>query len=169
MKAHKAPWGRSLVAVSALVCLLCLVMSFLLARHGVPWLAALVPVAVVLCATPFTIRGYSVSPDEVLVHRFGWTSRLPLAGLQSVEHVPDAMKGSIRTFGNGGLFSFTGLFRNRRLGSYRAFATDPHRSVVLRFPKRTVVVTPGVPEDFVAELAGRCEPAPTAAAPRPAG
>jgi len=169
MKAYNAPWSRSLIAVSILATGLCLVISFLLVRQGLPWLAALTPLAVVLCATPFAIRGYSVAPDQVLVHRFGWTSRLPLAGLQSVQHVPDAMKGSIRTFGNGGLFSFTGLFRNRRLGSYRAFATDPHRSVVLRFAKRTVVLTPDEPEEFAAELAGRCEPVPTAAAPRPAG
>ncbi len=52
------------------------------------------------------------------------------------------MKGSIRTFGNGGLFCFSGRFRNRKLGSYRAFATDPKLAVVLRFPDKIVVVTP---------------------------
>src|SRR5271166_5024459 len=44
MKSYKAPWSRSLVAVSTLACLLCLGLSFLLARKGLPWLAALVPV-----------------------------------------------------------------------------------------------------------------------------
>ena len=56
---------------------------------------------------------------------------------------------SIRTFGNGGLYSFTGWFRNTALGAYRAFVTDPHRTVVLHFPTRTVVVSPSAPEDFV--------------------
>jgi len=62
------------------------------------------------------------------------------------------MRGSIRTFGNGGLFSFTGFYRNRLLGAYRAFVTDPRQAVVLRFPKRNVVVSPGAPEEFVRDL-----------------
>jgi hypothetical protein len=56
-------------------------------------------------------------------------------------------------FGNGGLFSFTGLFRNRSLGTYRAFLTDLHRTVVLHFSKRTVVLSPSAPDDFVHDVA----------------
>ncbi len=52
----------------------------------------------------------------------------------------------------GGLFSFTGSFRNKALGAYRAFVTDPHRTVVLRFPKRTVIVSPDSPEAFLHEI-----------------
>jgi len=62
------------------------------------------------------------------------------------------MKGSLRLFGNGGLFSSSGLFWNRRLGRYRAFATDPGNAVVLEFPDRTLVVTPESPSGFLAAL-----------------
>src|SRR3954464_11996498 len=96
----------------------------------------------------FTIRGYTVTPDALLVHRLFWTTRLPLAGLQSAQFEPNAMRWSIRTFGNGGLFSFTGWYRNKALGAYRAFVTDPHQTVVLHFPNRTVVVSPSVPAEF---------------------
>jgi hypothetical protein len=63
------------------------------------------------------------------------------------------MRGSIRTFGNGGAFSFSGVYYNKRLGSYRAFVTDPRRAVVLRYATRKVVLSPAVPEDFVNDLA----------------
>ncbi len=46
------------------------------------------------------------------------------------------MRGSLRLFGNGGMFSITGLYRNRALGNYRAFVTDLKKTVVLRFMKR---------------------------------
>ena len=59
------------------------------------------------------------------------------------------MRGSVRVFGNGGLFSITGRFWNRKLGWYRAYATDPSRAVVLRYPKRTVVITPHDPQHFI--------------------
>ncbi|HXZ86218.1 MAG TPA: PH domain-containing protein, partial [Myxococcota bacterium] len=60
-----------------------------------------------------------------------------------------AMTGSMRLFGNGGLFSFTGLFQSRTLGRYRAFVTDPARAVVLRTARRVVIVSPAEPQAFV--------------------
>jgi hypothetical protein len=65
------------------------------------------------------------------------------------------MKGSIRLFGNGGLFSFTGLYRNKKLGNYRAFVNDWHKCVILRFAKRTIVVSPNDPDGFVAVVEER--------------
>jgi hypothetical protein len=63
-----------------------------------------------------------------------------------------AMKGSLRTCGNGGVFSFTGWYWSQSLGFYRAFVMDLNRTVVLRFGRRTVVVSPDDPAGFVAEL-----------------
>ena len=45
--------------------------------------------------------------------------------------------------------SVPGFFRNRTLGRYRAYATDPGRAVVLVLGGRTVVVTPGEPRIFL--------------------
>jgi len=55
------------------------------------------------------------------------------------------MRGSIRTSGNGGAFSFTGFYHNKRLRSYRAYVTAPRRTVVLRYADRRVVLSPGAP------------------------
>jgi hypothetical protein len=63
------------------------------------------------------------------------------------------MRGSIRTSGNGGAFSFTGFYHNKRLRSYRAYVTAPRRTVVLRYADRRMVLSPGAPEDFVSDLA----------------
>jgi hypothetical protein len=46
----------------------------------------------------------------------------------------------------------TGLFRNRTLGMYRAFVTDPARAVVLKTAGRTIVISPSEPEAFLEEL-----------------
>jgi hypothetical protein len=63
------------------------------------------------------------------------------------------MRGSLRTFGNGGAFSFTGFYYNKRLRSYRAYVTDPRRAVILRYANRRVVLSPASPADFVDDLA----------------
>jgi len=60
------------------------------------------------------------------------------------------MKGSIRVFGNGGFFAFTGFYWSRTIGRYRAYVMDPKQSVVLRLERRQFSVSPDHPENFIA-------------------
>lgn len=140
-KQHPAPWGRALIVISSLSSLLCLGIAagFALSRDPRLHWPALLPLVVVAVCALFTVRGYVVTADALLVRRLLWNTRLPWTGaaaLQSVQAEPDAMRGSIRLWGNGGMYSFTGLFRSKALGSYRAFVMDRHRTVVLRFADR---------------------------------
>ena len=64
------------------------------------------------------------------------------------------MEGSLKLFGNGGMFSFTGWFWSKKLGRFRAYATNLNCTVVLRWEKRTVVVSPDNAVEFVRELMG---------------
>ena len=179
-----APWGRSLaiatsvqVLVLLAVCAATLLAGFLDAdpQSWQRWLASLVgvglPLTVVGAAARFAVRGYTVRDDSILVHRLGWSTRVDLRGLESATVSPHVMRRSVRELGNGGLFAYTGRFRNSSLASYRAFVTDHARTVVLRFPGRAdgkvLVVSPDDPEAFVTLLADRRGTAasPTGSAP----
>jgi len=156
MKRFSAPWGKTLIWVSVLISALLvgiLCMSTF-GPHGrntllldLLWL--LLPVSAL-----FTIRGYTLTPDAILVHRLFWDTRLPREGLVSATVEPKAINRSLRVCGNGGVFSFTGWFWSKQLGRYKAYVTDLNRTVVLRWEKRTAVVSPGDPEGFVRELMG---------------
>lgn len=98
------------------------------------------------------VRGYSITAEAIVVHRYGWVTKFPLVTLVSAEIDPNAMKRSIRTFGNGGLFGFIGRFRNKHLGSYTAYVTNTLNSVVLRYPDKTIVISPDNPAVFVEQL-----------------
>jgi hypothetical protein len=104
----------------------------------------------------FVVRGYELEPNVLLVRRLLWSTRIPLDNLTNAWADETAMKGSMRLFGNGGMFVFAGIFTNRKLGRYRAFATQPRNSVVLRFSNRTVVVTPDRPLEFLQTLSLFC-------------
>ena len=119
------------------------------ASLGVPILLMGLPLVVLLGAIPFMVRGYVLTESEIVVKRLGWNTRLSLSDLRSVAGDAEAMRGSLRLLGNGGLFSFSGEFWNRKLGRYRALATDPDRAVVLRYAKRVVVITPHDPQQFI--------------------
>ncbi|HXI69662.1 MAG TPA: PH domain-containing protein [Verrucomicrobiae bacterium] len=152
---YPAPWGKTLCWVSLLASALLLgVVLTLTGRPGpelVRWLAVL-PALILPGTALFIIRSYAIEPNALAIRRLLWTTRLPLSGLQSATAEPDAMRRSIRLCGNGGLFSITGWYRNRALGNYRAFVTDLTQTVVLRFPKKTIVVSPENPERFVSDI-----------------
>jgi hypothetical protein len=57
----------------------------------------------------FVVRGYTITPDAILVHRLFWSTRLPRVGLQSATAEPKVMRKSIRTCGNGGFFHSPGF------------------------------------------------------------
>jgi hypothetical protein len=155
MTEYKAHWSKSLVVVSLAATVICLGSAYFVAEQdgrGFASWPALLLLAIVMGSALFTIRGYAIGPDAILVRRLFWATRLPLAGLQHASFDPEAMRRSIRTFGNGGLFSITGFFRSKALGSYRAFVTDQNRTVVLRYSKRTVVLSPTEAEEFVRDV-----------------
>lgn len=68
MKSYKAPWSVSLIVISSLVSLVCLILSFGLARSGYAF-GALLPVTIVFGGLLFTIRGYTITREAILVHR----------------------------------------------------------------------------------------------------
>lgn len=160
----RALWGRPLKAVSAVATALLLGIAALeavvLPRHllgGWPWLVAtFLPLLILAGSLPFVVRGYVLSPGRLQVQRLLWRTEIPLESLSRAWASPEATSGSLRLFGNGGLFSFTGLFRNKRLGTYRAFFTDATRAVALELPGRNVVVSPESPAEFLAQLQRLC-------------
>lgn len=158
MKTYQAPWGKILKWTSAMLVVLAIAMcggmSFLYAEvsNWAAFLACWGMPLVVLGCLPFVVRGYVITEDAILIRRLWWNTCLKRDDLKSAEVLPKAMNRSLRTCGNGGVFSFTGWYWSKSLGAYRAFVTDLNRTVVLRFEKKTVVVSPDQPEDFVREL-----------------
>lgn len=167
-----APWSLAVKIITLVVLGLLLGIPFvsnLTMPDSTPLFARLVatvlPPAILVCTLPFIVRGYVLSDGELCIERFGWQNRFQLSEVKSVVADPEAMRWSIRLFGSGGVFGFFGWFRNRSLGTYRAYGTDPKNTVVLEMRHVTIVVTPDDPARFVAEVTRRCG---GAASPTPA-
>jgi hypothetical protein len=163
VKQYAAPWGKLLIWTSMVASAICVGVTISIAimvpsdtdfTGPVRWIA-LLPVVIVLITLLFMVRGYVVTADEIVVERPFWSTRFERARLHSASIDPEALRGSLRLFGNGGMFSFTGLFWNSKLGRFRAFITDPRRSVILRFADRIVVISPADPDAFVRDVAPR--------------
>jgi len=154
---YGAPWGTSLKVMTAATCLILVgvaVSGVVTSQGDVTRIAVTVgiPTLLLLAALPFVVRGYRLEESRLVVQRLLWETRVDLEGLRSARHDPGAMAGSIRTFGNGGLFSFSGRFRNSSLGPYRAWVTDPKLAVVIDLGDRTLVVSPDRPREMAERL-----------------
>jgi len=159
-KYYKAHWGRWLIVSSVLACLLMIGITVAICWLVPIWwvkvqMLVLTPLTIIPAAL-FTVRGYIIMENELLVQRLFWNTRIPLQGLVSAQVDLNVLKGKvIRTFGNGGLFSFSGSYYSKSHGHFRAFVTDLKNPVVLRFEKRVIVISPSEPEDFVQRLSHR--------------
>jgi hypothetical protein len=91
------------------------------------------PLVILAVCSLFTVRGYTVSANQLIVHRFGWSNAIDLSNLLTADFAPGVRQGSLRTFANGGLFAFAGHFHASELGAYRAYVTDGMKAVVLKF------------------------------------
>jgi hypothetical protein len=153
-----APWSRGIKIVTWCVIVLIVGLAIILPRT-VPrkdfWVAVLIPGAVLLIlgiTALFCVRGYTVRHRELWIQRSFWQTRLPLRELEGAYADAKAMHKCLRSCGNGGFTGITGWFYNKKLGNFRAFITDPARSVVLEFKSRKVVVSPDDPAEFVRAL-----------------
>ena len=155
-----APWPGVLKVSSAIVTLLVAAVDYGAFRalppagpaHVVGRIVALSLPVMLLMSVLFIVTGFAVDGRTLYVRRMLWSTRFDLAGLRQIGREPDAIKGSVRIFGNAGLYSFSGIYRSKKLGRYRLFATDPARSVAMICSAGTVVVTPADPDAFIGRV-----------------
>jgi len=140
------------IAVSVLLIGVTTVLTVAVPLPGYAQPAVWLPLVILVAAIPFVVRAYRVEDGVLMVRRLFWVSRVPLGVLREARIDPQAGAGSIRLLGNGGLFSFTGWFRNTKLGRYRAFVTDWQHAVVLRGEVCTALLSPADPAAFVRAL-----------------
>jgi len=144
----RAPWCLTVKIITPLAIAIVAALPFFVPARTMLWLHGWMWGVVVVCLFS-SVSGFSVRNGQLLVHRLGWATKFELAQLSAFGANPHAMMGSIRLFGNGGFFSFTGYYRNSVIGNFRAYVTDPAKSVVLEFGDRKIVISPDDPQAFV--------------------
>ena len=158
---YKASWGRHLKIVTT-ICVLILIglPLFKIVESGMltQWNFALIVKTLlpwcllILIVALFQVRGYVLTSKQLIVKRLFWKNRVNLSSLVSAEFDSQAMSNSWRIFGNGGFFSITGIFWDKKLGLYRAFVTNEKNSIVLKFIDKVIVISPDNPQDMITNL-----------------
>jgi len=95
----------------------------------------------------FRIMSYEITDEKVIIKRpiSIFDKGIALSGIESVKILTkEDFSGTIRTFGNGGLFGYTGYYANDKLGSFRMFATSGKSRIliILKDKKGKIVISP---------------------------
>jgi hypothetical protein len=144
----RAPWGIWTILIT--VSISAMLIALMIISPGM--ITFIISILLFLAGLLFSVRGYSLDGNKLVIHRFGWVTEFKLSEFIKATRNRNAMRGSIRVFGIGGFFGYTGKFSNNHLGRFRAFVTDHSRSVVLKFKGEVVVISPEDPEKFLSEI-----------------
>ncbi len=147
-KTFKAPWDWLLILMTSGITVLLLALDYY--TSGI--IPTLITWSIILGALGFGIFGYHIQDGQLKILRLGWSKDIDLSKITEVEFKPNAMTGSVRTFGIGGLFGYVGYFRNSILKSYKAYVTHRDKTVVLTTEEGEIVISPDDPEAFVASI-----------------
>ena len=95
-----------------------------------------------------------ITGTGITIHRKISPPTFSFADIKSIRMPePDEMKGVLRTFGNGGLFGYTGKYWNKKMGSMSWYCTQRRNYIIIDMQNnKRIVITPDDPEGFMKDL-----------------
>jgi hypothetical protein len=160
-QSFSSPWGARVRILTSVVAVIFLSLSMLIGFNpevsqsdewGMRFLPVLIFLVMNLVMAPFLVLGYEVSAGEISIRRLGWVKRIPLTGISSVTCDPLGLRGATKIIGNDGYLAMIGWFKSKKMGFFRAFVTDGSRVVILKWPDKTILISPDDPETFIQSL-----------------
>jgi len=91
----------------------------------------------------FAPTAYSISENNLIIHRKISDVSIHLASITTIQQLTSQqIKGTIRTFGVGGLFGYFGKFHVPKIGSCTVYATQRKNIILIETLKKKYVITP---------------------------
>jgi hypothetical protein len=136
-----APLDRAARWVTVLIVIMAFAFPLL---PGMPIYGAILMPVVLFATWLFSVKGYTLMNENLTVHRPLWDTEIVLPPDAVFRREPEITKGLGKTTGNGGVFGYTGRFRNKGLGGFRAFATNWAYAVSITSESQgfKIVITP---------------------------
>jgi hypothetical protein len=147
---YKASLDKTAIIITILVGLLfgaLIVFDFILP------LAILLIIIYLLCFYLKPIR-YEIREDEIIIRRLIKSVRISRSDVESLKLLDKSeLRGTVRTFGVGGLFGWYGKFANSQLGDMTWYVTRRDKIVLINTRDgKKILISPDEAESFVTEF-----------------
>lgn len=147
-------WIVTLAVTTLFACLIIAQYIFVGDNKTAMSLTSIVCIAVYIIAFAFHPISYKITENELIICRPFYNARISRTEIKSSEIIGSKDIGSsIRTFGIGGLFGFTGKFADFSIGQMTWYVTRKDKPVlVTTVDDKKFVFSPNEQEGFVAAL-----------------
>jgi len=127
---------------------------FFVVMVPVGWIFALGMIGLLVACYALSPKGYVILDGMLTIEKIiGTKFTIPLSEIEAYVRVPDISKLRMaRTFGNGGLFGFYGMFMTAEYGSVNFQLTTFKNVFIIKSKKGTFAVSPALPERFEEQL-----------------
>lgn len=147
---YKASLDKTAIIITILASLLfgtLIVIDFILP------LAILLIIIYLICLYLKPLR-YEIREDEIIIRRLIKSVRIRRSDIESLKLLDkSAIKGTVRTFGVGGLFGWYGKFANSQLGDMTWYVTRRDKIVLInKKDGKKILISPDEAENFVEAL-----------------
>ncbi len=119
----------------------------LLKRNYLGIIASLIPFVLLIFTYVYKVNSYQVSDKYLIINRpiSFFNKKINLNEISSAKVLEvNGFKGIVRTFGNGGLFGYSGSYHSSSLGDFKMYATHQKNLVliVLKGDEGKIVLSP---------------------------
>jgi len=98
------------------------------------------------------IKGISLDDNAITIERSLWPAVIKLSDIKLIRPVNDMMF-AFRTFGNGGMFGYTGTFYKKSIGSMQWFCSQRRNYVLIETASgNKIVITPDKRSEFLHDV-----------------
>ena len=101
-------------------------------------------VTVIVVSYLFSVKKYSVTVDELIIHRAIKNRVIKIIDITEIKTVDaDDLSGTIRTFGNGGLFGYYGKYYNSKFGNMIWYVTQRRNRILIETNQgKKIIISP---------------------------
>jgi hypothetical protein len=100
--------------------------------------------AIIIVCWLYAPQSYTVDGIDLTINRLVSKVKIQLADITQARLLADGeMRGSIRTFGNGGLFGYYGKYYNSKIGQMTLYTTQiKNRILILTAEGKKIIISP---------------------------
>ncbi|MBT3983893.1 MAG: hypothetical protein HOE90_21230 [Bacteriovoracaceae bacterium] len=154
----KARWGNALKAISIFCTLVLLSVPIIVyvaqsaQINATTTAVSLLSISALIGCIPFSVRGYRVETNELVILRTFHRDFIPIGEITSIEKIERLPKFTLRVFGNGGLFSFSGNYWSKGIGHFKAYVTNFDNLVMVTAAQKKMLISPDQPDELIAQV-----------------
>lgn len=122
------------------------------------WLSALLflgPVALLTIVWFRRVKSYSLMENKIIVQMGSYTREYDIDQIQEIKKPHILFMKLRKIYGNGGLFSYTGLYSYPKIGRFKAFVTNWDHCIILKMRDEQIALSPENYESFLDQIAGQ--------------